>query len=370
MFRTRTPAALLVCTSVWLGGCATGTGHADRDRVLHEYREAAAFLQAARFAEAKPLLDDALLSLGGLTAGVDSARKARGYFHSESSKGFRGEPYERVMAYYYRGLLYWMDGEPDNARACFRNAQFQDADAEEGKYQADYALLDYLDGYVTAKLGGDGSDALRRARAVARLASLPDYDRNANVLVFFDMGRGPSKYAAGEYHEQLRFLPGHSAPTAVNLRVAGLSVRSGPADDLTFQATTRGGRQMDYVLANKAVFKGTTDAFGNAAIVSGAVLAAGGSHRHSAADEVGAGLLVAGVLAKIVSAATTPSADVRMWDNLPNYIGFTALRVPPGEQRLTADFIDPAGRVVFTREVNFTVVPGGRDTVLYLSDRH
>ena len=41
-----------------------------------------------------------------------SARKARGYFHEESSKGFRGEPYERVMAYYYRGILYWMDGEP------------------------------------------------------------------------------------------------------------------------------------------------------------------------------------------------------------------------------------------------------------------
>jgi hypothetical protein len=30
---------------------------------------------------------------------------------------FIGEPYERAMAYYYRGLLYWRDGEIDNARA-------------------------------------------------------------------------------------------------------------------------------------------------------------------------------------------------------------------------------------------------------------
>ena len=34
------------------------------------------------------------------------------------------------MAFYYRGLLYWRDGQPDNARACFRSAQFIDADAE------------------------------------------------------------------------------------------------------------------------------------------------------------------------------------------------------------------------------------------------
>ena len=156
----------------------------------------------------------------------------------------------------------------------------------------------------------------------------------------------------------------------MNLRVAGQAIRAVPSDDLTFQATTRGGRQMDHVLANKAVLKGSTDAFGNAAIVSGSVLAIGGSRRHSAADEIGAGLLVAGVIAKLVSSATTPSADVRMWDNLPNYIGFSAFQVPPGEQRLSAEFIDAAGRITLKRDVTFTVSSGGRDTVLFLSDRH
>ena len=36
-------------------------------------------------------------------------------FHPESSKVFIGEPYERAMAYYYRAILYWRDGQPDNA---------------------------------------------------------------------------------------------------------------------------------------------------------------------------------------------------------------------------------------------------------------
>jgi hypothetical protein len=362
-------ALLLLCS---VAGCASGGGGTSakpsRDRVLLQYREAAGHLQAARFAEARPLLDDALLTLGGLSAGDKSARRARGYFREESSKGFRGEPYERAMAYFYRGVLFWMEGEPDNARACFRNAQFQDSDADEGKYQGDYALLDYLDGYATAKLGGDGSDALRRARGNARLGSLPDYDPQANVLVFFELGQGPTKYASGEYSEQLRFRPGHSAATSVQLKVAGQTVRSAAIDDLSYQASTRGGRQMDYVLANKAVFKGSTDAFGDAAIVSGAILA-GTSGRRSAADEIGAGLLVAGLLSKVISAATTPSADTRMWDNLPNLLGFSALRLPPGEHRLVAEFVDASGRVTLTRDATFTVVAGARDTVLFFSDR-
>ena len=80
--------------------------------MLLDYRSAASDMRAARFADAKPRLDAALTTLGGLSAGDKSARKSRGMFRSESSKTFRGEPYERVMAYYYRGLLYWRDGQP------------------------------------------------------------------------------------------------------------------------------------------------------------------------------------------------------------------------------------------------------------------
>lgn len=353
-----------------LVGCASSksSGRPDRDAVLVQYRTAADHLRRAEFDLARPPLDDALLTLGGITAGDRSARQARGYFRGESSKSFRGEPYERVMAYFYRGILYWMQGEPDNARACFRNAQIQDSDAEKGEYQADYALLDYLDGYITTRLGGGAADSLQRARAAARLGSLPDYDVAANVMVFFEMGRGPLKYASGEFGEQLRFRAGSSRSASLRLQVDGQSVSVTPSDDLTFQATTRGGRVMDHVLANKAVFKGATDSFGNAAIVSGAILA-GTSGRRSSADEIGAGLLVAGLLSKVISAATTPSADTRSWDNLPNLIGFTSLRVPPGEHRLLADFMDPAGNVVLSRDVALTVVPGTGETVLFLSDR-
>ena len=351
-----------------LAGCATDSQGSARDEVLQKYRGAAAAMHRAQFAEAKPLLDDVLVTLGGLTAGDRTARQARSAFREESSKNFRGEPYERVMAYYYRGILYWQDGQPDNARACFRSAQLQDADAEKGDYKSDYATLDYLDGLATGKLGGDGRDGLQRARSHARLGMPPDYDLAANVLVFFEMGNGPRKYAAGEHGEQLRFSVGSSRADRVRLRMEGRGLEARALDDLSWQATTRGGRVMDHVLHNKAVFKDSTDVFGNAALITGGALAIGGAGRHGPADEIGLGLLAAGVVSKLISAAVTPAADTRQWDNLPNLIGFAALRATPGPHTLSVEFLDAGGHVTLTRDASFTVVPGAPDTVLFFSD--
>ena len=375
LFR-RLPRRAIVCLGLLLalalGGCASsGSGSraaAARDEVLLKSRAAADAMHRTQFEQARPLLDDVLLSLGGISAGDRSARQARSNFREESNKNFRGEPYERVMAYFYRGILYWMDGEPDNARACFKSAQLQDADAENGQYQADYVSLDYLDSLATAKLGGSASDAWERARKHARLGAPPALDPQANVLVFFEMGTGPRKYAAGEHGEQLRFANGTSRATRVRLNLGGRLSEAIALDDLSWQATTRGGRLMDHVLKNKAVFKDSTDSIGNVGILAGSALAIGGHGRNSVADEVGVGLLAAGIVSKLISAAVTPHADTRQWDNLPNLIGFTSLHAPPGPQKLTVEFLDAAGRVTLTRDANFTIVPGGRDVVLFFSD--
>ena len=213
-----------------------------RDKVLWQYRTAAAAMRLGQFDLARTLLDDALLTLGGIYRPDKSARQARSYFHEESKKTFIGEPYERAMAYYYRGILYWMDGEPDNARACFLSAQLEDTGTGDEQFSADYAILDYLEGLATLRLGGDGSDAFERAKSESRLSSLPPYNPSANVLFLIEWGRGPTKYGTGQYGEQLRFRE-HATPvrTAV-VTVNGQKLTAGPCDDLQFQATTRGGR--------------------------------------------------------------------------------------------------------------------------------
>lgn len=337
-----------------------------RDRVLWQYRTALAALRRGQNDEAKSLLDDALLTLGGINANDKDAKKARGYFNEEARKAFRGEPYERAMAYYYRGILYWMDGEPDNARACFRSAQFHDSDAENKEYAGDFVLMDYLDGLVTAKLAGDGSDAASRAAQSYGKGSLPPLNPAANTLFFVEFGRGPTKYATGEYSQQLRFHVAQSPARSARLRFGERTLDLPAYDDLNFQATTRGGRVMDHILANKAVFKSTTDAVGTAALISGAVLA--GSRNN---QDVGLGLLAAGLLGKIVSSATTPAADTRCWETLPQYLSFAAVELPPGTHHGTVEFLDASGAPIskYTKTVSINVATPPRDTVVFVSDQ-
>lgn len=342
----------------------------ERDRVLWQYRTALAAMRQGKFEIARRHLDDAIARISNIFGRDKEAAKSRRTFTAEAKKTFIGEPYERVMAYYLRAILYWRDGEPDNARACFRSAQLIDSDAENKSYACDYVLLDYLDGYASAKLAADGSDAMQRAEKAARQWKPPGFSTNANVLVFVDYGSGPEKFATGSYGEQLRFRHRPSAARNAAVKIQSATGKAVPYDDLMFQATTRGGRVMDHVLANKAVFKKTTDALGDAAIITGAVLA---SRRDT--EVAGLATMGAGLISKIISSAANPAADTRAWDNLPQFVSFTAFELPPGPQTLTVDFLDEGGRAISgqSRTVTFNVPAAGegkaRDTVIYVSDK-
>lgn len=382
----RLTGCLLLCVLL-LGGCSTTPppapmprtgdpvidGKADvarskpRDRVLLQYRTALVAMRRGQYPDARELLDDALITLGGLPAKDKGAKQARSYFHEESKKNFRGEPYERVMAYYYRGILYWMDGEPDNARACFRSAQLQDSDTEKQEYASDYVLLDYLDAFITTKLAGDGSDALKRATNSVRMAMPPPIDPAANVMVFTEYSKGPTKYASGQYGEQLRIREGSTPYRGARLRIGQKVIPMHPYDDLTYQATTRGGRVMDHVLGNKAVFKSATQGLGAVALVGGAVMAS----NHST-QEAGLGLAAAGLLSMIVSAATNPAADTRCWEGLPNFLSFAAFRLPEGEHTVTLEFLyDPTSPMAsLSKTLSVKITKGQPDTVIFVSDKN
>lgn len=349
-----------------------------KDRALWEYRIAASALRRGQFDEAKSKLDEALALAAANFGNISKeAAKSRRMFRNESDKPFIGEPYERVMANYYRGIIYWKDGEPDNARALFRSGQLLDSDTEDKTYAGDYVLLDYLDGLVSAKLGGDGNDALLRARANAKVqgrAKLPDYNPKANVMLFVEYGQGPRKYTGGEYGEQLKFYTEQSKIHSARIQVDGRHVGLPPYDDVNYQATTRGGRLMDHVLGNKAVFKGATDTVGDVALI-GALAAA--NHGGRDADRAAIGLAAVGVLSKLASAATTPEADIRTWDNLPQRLSFAALQLAPGDHAAILEFLDANGQAVQSLTQRFTItVPqpelgvSGRasDVVLFLSD--
>lgn len=328
----------------------------EKDKVLWEYRTAAAALRRGQPDEAKTLLDDALARTAGTLSSANSAEaaKARKLFRNEADKPFVGEPYERVMANFYRGLLYWRDGEPDNARALFRSGQFIDSDTEDKTYAGDYVLLEYLDGFITSRLDnlGAGQDALARARKLSR-RTLPDYSRAPNVLFFVEYGKGPTKYAGGEHGEQLRFFVEQSRAVSARLQVDRQVYDLSPYDDLNYQATTRGGRVMDHILGNKAVFKRNTDAIGDVALAGAIGTAAYG--RGEDAGNAALALAAVGLISKLASAATQTAADTRSWDNLPQYLSFAAVTLPAGEHPARLTFLDEKGATLGALTQEFTV---------------
>lgn len=351
----------------------------ERDRVLIDYRTAATALRTRDYDTAKARLDDAIVRIGGIITNDADAARARTLFAAESTKPFIGEPYERVMAYFYRGILYWRDGQPDNARACFRSGQVIDSDPENERYDSDYILLDYLDGLVTTKLGADGGDAFKRAQAHAgEKRVLPAYNPAANVLVFAEYGYGPRKYAAGQYGEQLKFYFDESPARSARLvlRDGTMIVPLPGYDDLGFQASTRGGRVMDHILGNKAVFKAGANAAGDLALAGSAYASDEARRRRREGKDnddqefAAIGLGVLGVIGKVASAATQTQADTRQWDNLPQHLSFAALKLPVGEYRGKLEFLDRDGVVLErrTQDLALTVPAEDRDTVVFLSE--
>ena len=77
-----------------------------------------------------------------------AAELARSNSARENVKDFRAEPFERVMVFYYLGLSYHALGDFENARASFKAGEYQDSLSRAEKYQADFALLNFLAGWA------------------------------------------------------------------------------------------------------------------------------------------------------------------------------------------------------------------------------
>ena len=97
------------------------------NRVLNQMEVGARAFWRADYPAAKPALDDAILRIDSVFSDNANAAKARKLWYDEGSKDFKGEPYERAMAFLYRGLIYLRDADYENARAAFRRGLMQDA---------------------------------------------------------------------------------------------------------------------------------------------------------------------------------------------------------------------------------------------------
>jgi len=368
-----------------------------RNRVLNDMRLGLASFALGRTDLAEQLFDDALGGIEAVYANNETALAARQLFVKELTKDFKGEPYERVMAYYYRGLLYMGRGEYDTARASFKGGMLQDAFAEEEQNRADFALMPYLQGWASRCMGNpslaeEDFKEFHEAKGTASLPGLKD-----NVLVLVETGSAPVKFATAESAGgKPRFLkmrrasatetawiswaaPAPSQPPAQSKakpdkkdkdRDQALQQPTGKhgadamlIEDIFHQAATRGGREFDALLDGKAQFKSVTNTVGNAAIV-GAVVAGSVAARSNnketqrdAAIATGALALVA-LAAKVTANAVEAEADTRYWDNLPDRVYGLPLSLPDSVHSVMVEFKSASGEPLRTREV--TIKRAGR----------
>jgi tetratricopeptide (TPR) repeat protein len=285
----------------------------------------------------------------------------------EKIKVWKGEPFERAMANFYLGLIYYKEADYNNARAAFENALFKlrDYSSEDDKKSDQYREIDsnfILAQYMLARsfqrLGQDDlahANFQRVAQLRPDLPALADYDLNqkSNVLLVVDFGYGPQKVTNGDgalvgFAPLPRQVGPPPHPTIiVDGQVA--SAPDAPLVDLIVLAQDRRWQDIDTIRAVKS-------AVGTGLIAGGAYETLAG--RRQTDMEVGLGLMAAGLLLK-----ATSQADTRIWEMLPRSTYAIPLTLPPGNHVVSVQFAGRSGTAPQTVNVD---VPGSGETTSYV----
>ena len=357
----------------------------DRDREWGARHRVLVQMAAGRIAflrgdwpQAEALLADAQHEVESIYADNPQAKAARSVFVPEATKDFKGDPYERAMLGIYLGLIDLSHGDFDNARAGFRFAQLQDTMSAAEQYQDDMALAQYLVGwsYWCEGQRGNAAEEFERARKL-RPDLLPP-QAGDDVLMLAELGAAPIKFRSGQFGELQRMRAGAPSPMQqVAFRMEDTDgqsqlLQAAVAEDLLFQASTRGGAAVDSIRAGKASFRSgaetlmqagggvSTLAFGAATVAA----STGRDSRELAGVGVVAGLVA--MAAKGVASSTETLADVRYWPNLPEKIYLRTAKLPPGQAVIETGFYSFSGKVQQGLKGQLRMSPR-RECALYIS---
>ena len=289
----------------------------ERNAVLGYQRLGLAAMEQGHWDDAERAFDGALLRIESFYGKDKAASMARSTFRKEATKDFKGEPYERAMAFYYRGLLYLRSGDYDNARASFKQAEYQDTVSEDEEFQGDFAVMNYLTGWTYHCQKDANSASEQFAIAMKAQPTLLAPAATDDMLMIAELGRGPVKARDGASSEKMIFTATDFYPeNDAHFVIPGRQpIPALVASSVNFQATTRGGRAIDGILQGKANFKQTTGTIGDVATQMSLSSLQSGNFSSGTM-----GLAAAGAIFSMFAAAAKTEADIRGWDGLPDKI--------------------------------------------------
>jgi hypothetical protein len=373
---SRSRSSILPSTLAWLCCCVTSlqlegqtldaynaalADAEDNDVVMHRMNLGLAALQAGAVDVARQNFDVVLQDIESVYSNTEAALQARSLWYEEGQKSFKGEPYERAMAYYYRGLIYLMDQDFDNARASFLAGQLQDAFAEEDQHRADFALLMLMEAWAAGLMGEAGlaDDALADFRVLR--PDLPVPSPQTHALVLIETGTAPRKLRDGVSGESLVYRRGKNFTDRyafVRVPHDGAAFDADAVEDLFYQAATRGERVVDRINEGKAVYKSAwTDGSSSVANIANQMNLVNNMTRdYSQFYTMETGIEMApmhvnvnfgsfALAASVVSMMASkikPKADNRSWSNLPDavHVAFVPLDVLADNSPLDMTLVD------------------------------
>ncbi len=272
------------------------------------------------------------------------AQKARAAFRQEADKLFIGETHERAMVFHYLGLLDLAAGDEQNARASFRASLLQDSLSASDRFRQDFASSVWLTGWASHCVGS--ARAKQDFAKAEKLIGTKSPARGDNLLVVVELGQGPFKLTAGQYSEKLIYAAHKTTQIEHSWQPAQFDLFR--ANDLHFQATSRGDRTFDQYLKAQSEAKQTAKNVGDAALIAGLVIldtaarmanASTRNRDYSAAAGVtalvGTAALAVSGISYAVGAAINPAADTRTWRTLPRTIFLGSFKAPRRAKTLT-----------------------------------
>jgi hypothetical protein len=315
----------------------------DENFVLNNCRFGSCALAAGDLPSAEEAFMEAYTVINSVKTN-DGGRALGASLLFEGIKVWKGEPFERAMAFYYLGLVNLIKGDYDNARAAFNNSLFKLRDYAHDKdttpeadkytpYESNFALGYFGVGLCYAKMGDAQQAKVNFDRAVRLQPDIAPLvqaalNPNTNTWIFVDYNQGPRRAPKGWYNEKSAFGPTPAevgpippAQAWVDGNAVGQDAR--PTVDTLAMAQDQKWQDIDTIRKTKAVI-------GTGAMVGGAGLAAYGADRGSAGETL-AGL---GVMALGAALAASSQADLRYWEMLPRTVVVVPVALNPGAHAL------------------------------------
>ena len=273
-------------------------------------------------------------------------KEAVSLWHGENKKVFKGDAHERATLYALLALSFMEMGEWEDAERSVKNGLLCDsANTDQIQYNSDYAILHYL-GYVACRRSGRDSDASEYLRELSgcageKMGEALQKAEIPNAFIVVWGGTPPAYYRGGTHNEIRHIVPGSKNPFSyLAVKDKGGKYVLAPAGlaDVNFQATTRGGREMDEVLRDKAAVKSGMEASANILLIAGlgcfSAMGGGNPQADLVLGCVGTGCVVLGGTFYIVGECINSEADIRSWKTLPGEFLIVPLTLPDGKRTI------------------------------------